>query len=314
VRNGPLRARFSNNAPRFTSQTDDYVIGGNGLASLRHIDQRKNIFCYGGLNFQAATVDPPAGALKGRSDAPRHAPMTLERLSRLSVRLTQKGADAAGVNMETTFALGQTYVDMACTVWADNDANQITTHIASFMNQVQNTSIYLRGKLEEDASADWLEATKPSHNDPIYFRSFNPRRRNWHEYLTDNPVRRQVWREAPLSALSAATKAHMDAGFEKGKLVAGSFENFFFGFVDDYLFLLILRPSDDIEFEAWTSAVGGGAVRSPSWDFATVTKRPVKGGEKIAFHARLVYKKWAGIDDVLKEVGRFQKPAGAGQD
>ena len=156
---GPLSVRVTTNAERFLSQFDGYVVGYNGLASLRHSGQRKNIFAHAGLNCECASVRPPTGAMEGKWNAPRLVPMTIEKVGRYSVRLTEKGADAAGVNVETTFTLGETCVDMTCTVWADGDVRQIGTFWASYMNQVQNTSLYLRASLEEGAAPRWLEMT-----------------------------------------------------------------------------------------------------------------------------------------------------------
>ena len=302
---GSLRARVTNNVERFISQTSNRMNGYNGLAALQERDQRKNIFVHAGLNYETASVDPKTGPLKDNWKAPRVAPMTIEKIRRNSVKLTQKGSEASGVNMETVYTLGKTYVDMTCMFWADNDVKQIKTFWASYMNQVQNTSLFLRAKLDEKGPTQWLEAASPTHKGPIGYRPFDPTGRDWYDYLTDNPVRRQVMRRSP--EIPAARAAQKKAGFEPLKLVPGSFENFFYGFVDDYLFLMIFRPSDDMRFHMWLSPTGGGGVRSPAWDFSANSARPTKGGEKITWSVRLVYKKFAGLDDVLKEVERFQK-------
>ncbi|MHC4295473.1 MAG: hypothetical protein ACYSTL_07790, partial [Planctomycetota bacterium] len=305
LRNGPLQVHVTDNSARFFSQIYRYADGYNGLGSLKRDDQQKNIFAKAGFNLECASAHPKTGALLDKWNAPRLATMKLEKISGRSARLTQKGAEAAGVNVEIVYTLGKTYVDMSCSVWADGDVQQIKTFWASYMNQVQNTSLYLRGKLNEAEAAEWYELTSPTHNGPRGYRPFDPKGKDWYDYLTDNPVRRQVMKKSP--DIPAAKAAQEKAGFKPGKLAPGSFENFFYGFIDDYLFLTIFRPSKDVKFIPWISPVGGGAVRSPAWDFTCNTLRSTKAGEKVTFHVRLVYKKFAGLVDLLEEVKAFQE-------
>ena len=77
---GPLSVRVTTNAERFLSRFDGYVVGYNGLASLRHSGQKKNIFAHAGLNCECASVRPPTGALEGKWNAPRLVPMTIEKV------------------------------------------------------------------------------------------------------------------------------------------------------------------------------------------------------------------------------------------
>jgi len=49
-------------------------------------------------------------------------------------------------------------------------------------------------------------------------------------------------------------------------------------------------------------------VRRPAWDFG-IWSGPQEAGERRTHYVRLVYKPFAGIDDVLEEVQRFQAPA-----
>ena len=126
-----------------------------------------------------------------------------------------------------------------------------------------------------------------------------------HDYLTDNPVRRHALKGSP--GVEAAKAAQKEAGFEQGRIAGGSFGGFFYGFIDDYLFLMVFRPSDDVTFNPWMSPVGGGAIRNPAWDFGASVRRPLSAGEKVTFHVRLVYKPFAGLDDLLREVDAFQK-------
>jgi len=306
--NGLLTMRVTNNGYRYISQVDADLPGYNGLASLQRHGQFKNIFVHAGLNYECGAVVPKTGAKANRWNAPRVAPMTIEHLGEYSVKLTQKGADAAGINMETIYTLGETHVDMSCTMSPDRDVTAMKTFWASYINQVQNTSLYLRAKLEGLDQVQWLEAASPYHGGGIGYRAIDPKGKRWHEFSTDNPVLRQVDnRAADDAAKAAAAKAQEGAGFRMIQLVPESFENFWFGLIDDHILLLIMRPSDDVKFGMWLSPTAGGAVRSPAWDFSADSRGPVEAGKAIRFEARMVYKPYAGIEDVMKEVKAFQK-------
>ena len=296
--NGPLRARVTDNTSRLCPLGDYAVPGYNGLASLIREGQGRNVFTPAGLNYECGSTVPQMGQQKGVWNAPRLAPMTIEQLNAHTGRLTQKGADAAGLNAEIVFDLGETYVDQTITVWPDVDVESSSTFWASYMNLVQNTSLFLRGVLQGEQEARWLEMTSAGHNGGLFFRPFDPSGKAWHEFLTDNPVLRQAVFQTPETV--AATER---AGFKAGALV--SFDNFFFGFVDDHVALWIFRPTDKGGFNAFVSASGSEAVRRPAWDFG-IWSGPQKAGERRTYCVRLVYKSFAGVDDVLKEVQRFQ--------
>ena len=301
--NGPLRVRVTDNASRLCPTGDYTMPGYNGLAALIHDRQGRNAFTPAGLNYEMGSTVPQMGQHKGVWNAPRVAPMTIEQLDAHSVRLTQKGADAAGVNAEIRFSLGETYVDQTITVWPDVDVESSSTFWASYMNFVQNTSLYLRGALQGEQESGWLEMTSAGHGGgekDVFFRPLDPHGKAWHEFLTDNPVRRQAITQTPESV--AATER---AGFKAGRLA--SFENFFLGFVDDYVALWIFRPTGEGGFNPWVSASGSHAVCAPAWDFS-IWSGPQKAGERRTYHVRLVYKPFAGLDDVLREVQRFQHP------
>ena len=55
--------------------------------------------------------------------------------------------------MEIVFNLGETYVDQTITEWPDTDIESSYTFWASYMNLVQNTSLFLHGALKDDKEA-----------------------------------------------------------------------------------------------------------------------------------------------------------------
>lgn len=293
----PLRARVVDNGRRLMHLTDSVATGMNGLASLVHEGLNKNIFATCGMNLEGCRTTPPSGNVAGRAQAPRHAPLSMSREGE-SVILKQTAREGAGLNFEIIFALGESCVDQTITTWPDQDITFSTHFYASYMNQVQNTSLFLHGRLEGEDAARWLEATSPGHggDGAVFFRPVDPRGKAWHEFLTDNPVRRQKrFRD------EAAIQAAEAAGFRPGKLSAPV--SFFFGFVDDYVALYIFGEP---VFSMWISASGALAVRSPAWDYY-VTDGPQRLGERRTYHARLVLKPYTGLEDVLAEVGRFRE-------
>ncbi|MDD2762851.1 MAG: hypothetical protein PHE83_02620 [Opitutaceae bacterium] len=301
--NGHLRVRVVDNSSRLNPVGDGCLPGYNGLASLVYAGQERNIFAPGGLNYEVCGTVPKMGRRADLWNAPRMAPMTIEQLDAHTVRLTQKGADAAGLNIEIVFHLGETHVDQTITTWPDADIEFSHTFWASYLHLVQNTSLYLRAALKDEPQTRWLEMTSAGHNGSgsgTYFRPVDPAGKAWHEFLTDNPVCRQAVFETPASR--AATE---QAGFKLGQLT--SFDNFLFGFVDDYLALWIFRQPESGRFNPWISASGAQTLRRPAWDYG-IESGPQKAGERRTFYVRFVYKPYAGLDDVLQEVERFQAP------
>ena len=303
--NDHLRARIVDNATRVNAVDYSLLPGYNGLASLVSAGQERNIFAPAGLDYESCSTVPRMGKRSNVWNAPRVAPMTIERVDDGSVRLIQKGSEAAGLNVEIVFRLGESFVDQSITTWPDSDIQASSTFWASYLLFVQNTSLYLRGRLHNAAHTRWLEMTSAGHSGSgsgTYFRPCEPAGKAWYEFLTDNPVRRQAVFETPASR--AATG---QAGFAPGSL--DSFENFFFGFVDNYVALWIFRPTHSGRFTTWISASGAQSLRRPAADFG-IDSGPQKAGERRRFYVRLVYKPYAGLDDVLKEVALFQSVPG----
>jgi len=294
---GPLTARFVDNSPRHLHITDDVSPGYNGLAVLMDQRQNKNIFTSAGLNYECCNLVPPSGAQKDKWNAPRVAPMTLEATGPLSVRYTQKGVDASGLNVLIDFTLGDHYVDQTFTAWPGEDIQSSDLLFASYLNQVQNTSIYLRGLVEGESSPHWLEVSKVAHRSKtLVWRPFDPTGKRWDQYRIDDPALRQaIEHETP--AVRAAAEA---AGFRPTPF--RWVDGFYYGLVDDFVFLMVFREE---EFGLAYSPTGCTAVRMPAWDY-TIQAGSQGRGERRAYHARLAYQPFTTLDDVLAEVRRFR--------
>ena len=293
-----LHLRVVDNSERYFHNNDAFSTGMNGLAVLIHKDQRKNIYSFAGLNLECTRTDPPAGKYQDLWNAPRVAPMRIRRISDSSVMLGQSAEDASGLNFEVVFTLHGQYVDQVITCWPDHDIGSSSSFWASYMNQVQYTSLFLRAPPQEDQGEQWFEITSAGHSAEdglgVYARGYDPFGLEWHEHLADNPLLRQEITETP-----ASRQATLDAGFKPYPQMA--MDHFYYGLIDEYLYLMIFREP---EFSFWISASGSETLRQPAWDYQIISG-PQKAGEKRSYHVRLVYKPFAGIEDILAEVARF---------
>ena len=297
---GQLSARFIDNSPRLIHISDNVLPGYNGVAVLMDRRQNKNIFTSTGLNYEICNCVPPSGVEHDKWNAPRVAPMTIEATGPLSVRLAQKGADASGLNVLIDFTLGESFVDQTLTAWPDSDIRSSDLLFASYMNQVQNTSLVLRGAVEGESSPRWLEVSKVAHRSKtLIWRPFDPAGKRWDQHRSDDPALRQAI-EFETPAVVAAAEA---AGFRPTPF--RWVDRFYYGLVDDFVFLMIFREE---EFGLAYSPTGCNAVRGPAWDY-TIHAGAQRRDERRVYHARLVYQPFTTLEDILAEVRRFQEPA-----
>ncbi|MFC2125760.1 hypothetical protein ACFLU5_13210 [Bacteroidota bacterium] len=296
--NQTLHVRIADNSPRYNSILDNSIEGMNGIAVLIHKDQQKNIFNTVGMNLEMTETQPPYGKYKDTWNAPRVAPMHMEQIDSLTVKLVQDAEEASGLNYEIYFKLGAYFIDQTITFWPNIDLTYADAFFASYMNSVQNTSLFLRRPKDSNKPGEWLEVASAGHggDGEIYARLIDPFGKEWHEFHSDNPLLRQAIQHS-----QETKKATLEAGFSVYK--ERKPDHFWFGFVDDYVLIMIFKEP---VFGMWMSASGGRAVRCPAWDY-TFRSGPQKADEKRSYHVRAVYKKFAGIEDILDEVDRFVK-------
>ena len=247
----PLTVRFTDNSGRYIHLTDFYQRGMNGIVSLIHSDQGKNIFASAGMNLEKTETDPPAGKLKDLWNAPKVGFMKMEQVGSFSVRYSQSASEVSGLNIEILFKVGNFCIDQTTTVWPDHDIKSSSCFWASYMNQVQYTSIFLRTPGESCPPGTWLEIASAGHSASdgigIFVRPYDPYGKKWFDHLKDNPLMRQEIVETP-----ATRKATLDAGFSE--YPSKKMDHFYYGLVDDYVYLVIFKETN---FIFWTSASGG---------------------------------------------------------
>ena len=59
-------------------------------------------------------------------------------------------------------------------------------------------------------------------------------------------------------------------------------------------------------FNMWISASGSMAIRYPAWDYS-FDSGPQQAFERRTYHVQAIYKKFVGINEILKEVDDFLK-------
>jgi hypothetical protein len=297
---GQLKVRFVDNATRHIHLNDSYQDGMNGIASLIHSSQGKNIFATSGMNLECTHTDPPAGALKELWNAPRVGAMKMEQVDPFTVKYSQNSAEVSGLNMEIVFRVGESHIDQTITTWPDQDIESSSSFWASYMNQVQYTSLFIRNPEETGKGKEWLEIASAGHSASdgvgIFARPYDPCGMTWENHLKDNPLLRQAIIESPESR-----QATLDAGFTT--YPSKKMDHFYYGLVDNFVYLMIFREPD---FIFWTSASGGAAVRSPAWDYEFISG-PQMANERRSYHVRLVYKPFVSMEDILNEVESFLK-------
>jgi hypothetical protein len=298
IQNHSLKVRIVDNSKRYYSMFDNFMEGMNGVAVLINSDQRKNIFSTTGMNLESTHTDPPFGKFKDVWNAPRVAPMHIDQIDSLTVKLTQSAAEASGLNFEIAYSLGKYYIDQSITFWPDIDLKSSTAFFASYMNLVQNTSLYLRRPQNSEKPGEWLEVVSAGHGGggEIYARALDPLGLKWYEFNMDNPLLRQAIQQTP------ETKA---ATLKSGYSLYNDRipDHFWFGFVDEYILIMIFKEP---VFNMWISASGSMAVRCPAWDYS-FSSGPQKAYEKRTYHVRAVYKKYESINDILTEVNDYLK-------
>lgn len=298
LENDYLRVRIVDNAPRYIHHTDTIVGGQNGIACLFDRKHHKNIFSLCGLQFVLANARPAQNKDIVKKIAPKPASMSLKQTGPNSAQLSRIVEEEGGLNTLIDYELAERHVDQTLTFWSNRDIDGFNTFCSSQMNQVQYTSLFMQGKLEQVAQPQWLEASSAGHSSDgrVYYRTFDPFGKTWADHVLDNPVPRQKHTADP-----ASIAATLKAGFIVNEPNKCPFTGFYYGIIDDYCYLMIFREP---AFYFWTCC-GGATQRNPTWDYG-IAGKPAKAGERVSYHLRLVFKPFAGVEDILEEVRAFR--------
>ena len=116
-----------------------------------------------------------------------------------------------------------------------------------------------------------------------------------------------------------STYPHGGAGFHEGFSKIRFDPNYalFFGRFDDMVLVFMIERRWGRDLLPYMSPTGGGYSKefdryNPAWDYR-YWLRELTPGQEVVIRTRVVYKPWAGHEDVLQEYDRWHKESSAGQ-
>ncbi|MCU0916885.1 MAG: carbohydrate-binding protein [Planctomycetes bacterium] len=290
--------------------------GGNGLRLLCHADfPNQSVYGWCGLNFEhifngVRSYDAPYGIYdQGRSRfSPRKDPCTLVIHSARSASLIWTAEDSAwGMDTEMRYTVrGPHYVDLECRLTPRKYhfyQGWVSTFWASYMNHAKDRKIYFYGMDLSTGREGWI---------------------TWGEDLPQNRFEAGV-----ISHVGAPDLPH-DPEVYSGDIVASPKKKFvwpfYFGLVDgdgvdsegegvlagdvwtggsdtdSMVYMMMFDQKEPVRFCMWNwgPPYGTGLPSNPAWDWEYVIVNPAVGRE-YTYRARLVFKRWKGVDDVVNE-------------
>jgi hypothetical protein len=253
----------------------DHRAGYNGIAELTHRSQDSSIFVpnYAGFNLEHIF----GGDSLAELFEPRKHPMELYRISDSEVLLYQSPTPLSGVESQTVFKLtGSHYIDVLFRFIIHDGSffkhGYAGLFWASYIHEPGDKKIYFRGRKEGSESTGWISAystahgTKSTHlgkqeKDPVYF--------------------------AP--NFNARLASHFsDYRYD---------QPFYYGRFHNMVLAYMFKPDQGIRFSQ--SPTGGGDL-NPAWDFQFIVP-DFEVGKEYSFQARIMYKEFAGENDVRDE-------------
>ncbi len=282
-RSAELRCIIGNNAAM-----GDHRGGYNGVFRLTSIHQSESIFvpAYAGLNLEHIfDGDTERGPVEQFLE-PRHSPMQFKKMDEGTALLHQPPTPHRQMESTTEFhLLDPYYIDVTFRCTPHKDAYQggaFGLFWASYINAPLNKSTYfLRGNSSLDDPL-WQQFCTQYHGHDSTVKSSQDTF-NWAFEGEPNNLL-----YANISKITYAVP-------------------FYYGIFRNMVFIVIFDDPERIRFAH--SPSGGGRTQKgddtcPAWDFQFVVPN-YEIGKEYQFKYRVVYKPWAGRDDVLKEVSDY---------
>ncbi len=272
---GDLKAAFIDNS----ELPPMHRAGYNGIAELYHSGQDSSLFVpfYAGFNLEHIF----GGDSLKEFFEPRVNLMALYRTSNNEVLLYQKPTSVSRVESLTEFkVVAPCYIDVTfrCIL---HDASFFKHGYAgffwaSYIHNPPDRRIYFRGSTRDSKAVSWIAAFSEQHG-----------YKSTHMALDD----------------------HHDFYFapDFGIVLANHFSDyryelpFFYGRFHNMALAFFFDSSEVIRL---TQSPTGGGNTNPAWDFQYLIPDPVIGRE-YSFKARMVYKPFAGHQDILEEYQKW---------
>ena len=277
-----LTAVIGNNAA-----TGEHRQHYNGLFSLSAPEDAENPFVplYAGLNLEHFFDARPRSPEAAIFFEPRHAPMRFTRIDGRTAELYQPETPHYGIESWTRFTLRDPYyVDMQFRCIPHKDVFEggfFGVFWASYINAPLNKSLYFLQSGAADAPGVWAQLCTQQHG------------RDSSVLAVDDAF------DIPFQATGDVLYANLSPLRHSAP--------FYYGQVRDMVLISIFRPGPRVRF-AHSPSGGGrtpdGQDTNPAWDFQLIVPE-YQVGTEYTLDMRLVYKPWAGRDDVLAEVRRY---------
>ena len=272
---GDLEAVFIDNS----SYGQDHRAGYNGISELRHSLQDSNLFVpyYAGFNLEHIF----GGDSLIQLFEPRLHPMELFRISDREVLLYQSPTPLSYVESQTRFELtAPHHVDISVRFIIHDgkffEHGYAGLFWASYINRPPDRSIYFLGREKGQNTVKWIKAFSAEHGTE-----------STHTWIHDT---------------SALYFAH-----QFNARLASHFSNYlyeapyFYGRFHQMVLAFFFDRTEGIRFSQ--SPTGGGEY-SPAWDFQFIVPQ-FTAGREYSFRVRMVYKKWAGREDIVDEYSQW---------
>jgi hypothetical protein len=275
---GDLKAVFIDNSSFGASHRAGY----NGISELRHTLQDSSIFVpdYAGFNLEHIF----GGDSLAQKMEPRHAPMQLTKISAQEVLLHQPATPLSNVESWTTFKLSEPhYIDIRFRCIIHDDAffkhGYAALFWASYINVPADKKIYFWGRKKGWDGYKRIAAYSPKHG----------------------VMSTHVGEDDSLTLYMAP---------DFNVVLAEGISNyifrqpFYYGRFHEMVFVYLFNTSAG-QFIRFAQSPTGGSGQNPAWDFQFIIP-DFQIGKEYAFDARIVYKKFAGHEDIQKEYEQWK--------
>ena len=271
ISNGVIHAVFVDN----TAYGEVHRAGYNGIAGLTHAAQDSSVFVpfYAGFNLEHIF----GGDSLAELFEPRKHPMELFRISADEVMLYQAPTPLSAVESRTAFKLKDPHyidVDFRFIVHDSHFFKHGYAGLfwASYIHEPADKRIHFLGYQGSGDSIGWISAYSPEHGVQSTHTGIRDRDR---VYFAPN--------------FNATLASHFsDYRYDKP---------FYYGRFHNMVLAYMFRPDSGIRFSQ--SPTGGGDL-NPAWDFQFIVP-DFEVGREYSFRARIMYKEFAGRQDVLEE-------------
>ncbi len=257
----------------------------NGLAFLSHKADTTNFFvpAYAGLNFEHIYDGEKWWEPSEALFEPRYSSMSIKKISERKVELHQSPSNLHKLESWTSFTVsGSHYIDMEFTCIPRKETygrGYIGLFWASYINTTSDIEYYFIGHEQHEKNKKWVKYATPSHNVNSTVK---------YESDTSDPT---------------FVDEHPPRLYNNYSPDVYSYP-FYYGRKGEMVFIIMFDQSGSLRFSH--SPVGGtfNSIAHPAWDFQYLIY-DYNIGEKYGFKARVVYKIFVSIEDVIKEYEKW---------